>query len=153
MDMRFTQWGDSWDMLRNTVIEHSLAAWAIAQVLKTLVGAVMHGRLDLSLMVRSGGMPSCHSAAVTACAVAVGRADGVAGPVFGLAVLVAAVVMYDACNVRRSAGDTAKIVNRLLARVEKLDAEGMAESLKEVMGHTPLQVLAGCVLGLAVGFL
>jgi len=67
--------------------------------------------------------------------------------------ILAAIVMYDACNVRRSAGDTAKLVNQLLAHVEKLTAEDFAEDLKEVMGHTPLQVLIGALLGLGVGLL
>ena len=63
------------------------------------------------------------------------------------------VVMYDACNVRRSAGDTARLVNQLLSRVELLTAEELAEDLKIIMGHTPLQVLMGALLGVAVGML
>ena len=72
---------------------------------------------------------------------------------FALSAVFSAVVMYDACNVRRSAGDTARLVNQLLAHVERLAAENFADDLKEVMGHTPLQVFVGAVLGLAVGFL
>ena len=73
--------------------------------------------------------------------------------VFALSVIVASVVMYDACNVRRSAGDTARLVNQILAHVEKLTAEDFADDLREVMGHTPLQVLMGALLGLGVGLL
>ena len=67
--------------------------------------------------------------------------------------IVSAVVMYDACNVRRSAGDTARLVNQILAHVEKLTAEDFADDLREVMGHTPLQVLMGALLGLGVGLM
>ena len=69
------------------------------------------------------------------------------------AAVLSAVVMYDACNVRRSAGDTAKLVNQLLAHVEKLTAEDFADDLKIIMGHTPLQVAAGALLGLGIGLL
>ena len=78
---------------------------------------------------------------------------GIQGGVFALSVIVASVVMYDACNVRRSAGDTARLVNQILAHVEKLTAEDFADDLREVMGHTPLQVLMGALLGLGVGLL
>lgn len=72
---------------------------------------------------------------------------------FALAVVFSAVVMYDACNVRRSAGDTARLVNQLLAHVERQTAEDFADDLKIIMGHTPLQVLMGALLGLGVGLL
>ena len=98
-------------------------------------------------------MPSSHSAMVVACATAIGKLYGIDGPFFALAAVVSAVVMYDACNVRRSAGDTARLVNQILKHVERLTAEDFAEDLKEVMGHTPLQVLMGAILGLGVGLL
>ena len=88
-----------------------------------------------------------------ACTTAVARTEGLGSPLFGVCVVMAAVVMYDACNVRRSAGDTAKLVNQLLRHVEKLTAEDFADDLKIIMGHTPLQVLIGALLGVAVGML
>ena len=84
---------------------------------------------------------------------AVAQTEGLASPLFGVCVVMAFVVMYDACNVRRSAGDTAKLVNQLLRHVEKLTAEDFADDLKIIMGHTPLQVLMGALLGVAVGML
>ena len=96
---------------------------------------------------------SSHSALAVACTAAIGKLYGMNGPYFALAVILSAVVMYDACNVRRSAGDTARLVNQLLAHVEKLTAEDFADDLREVMGHTPLQVLMGALLGLGVGLL
>ena len=137
----------------NPVIDCALLAWFLAQLIKVILEAVMTRRLDARLFVSSGGMPSSHSALVVACTTAIGRLYGVEGPLFALAVMVSVVVMYDACNVRRSAGDTARLVNQLLAHVEKLTAEDFADDLREVMGHTPLQVLMGALLGLGVGLL
>lgn len=140
-------------LTRNPVIDCALLAWFLAQFIKVVLDLFLLRRFDAKRFVSSGGMPSSHSAMVVACATAIGRLYGIHDAVFALSVVFSAVVMYDACNVRRSAGDTAKLVNQLLAHVEKLTAEDFAEDLKEVMGHTPLQVLIGALLGLAVGFL
>ena len=137
----------------NPVVDCGLLAWFLAQLIKVLLEAVLARRLNLRLFVSSGGMPSSHSALVVACTAAIGKLEGIQGGVFALSVIVASVVMYDACNVRRSAGDTARLVNQLLAHVEKLTAEDFADDLREVMGHTPLQVLMGALLGLGVGLL
>lgn len=137
----------------NPIIDCGLLAWFLAQLIKVLLDAVLLRRLELGRFVSSGGMPSSHSALVVACTTAIGRLYGVEGPLFALAVMVSVVVMYDACNVRRSAGDTARLVNKLLEHMEQLTAEDLADNLKEVMGHTPLQVLMGALLGLGVGLL
>ena len=137
----------------NPVIDCALLAWFLAQLIKVILEAVMTRRLNARLFVSSGGMPSSHSALAVACTAAIGKPYGMNGPYFALAVILSAVVMYDACNVRRSAGDTARLVNQLLAHVEKLTAEDFADDLREVMGHTPLQVLMGALLGLGVGLL
>ena len=137
----------------NPVVDCGLLAWFLAQLIKVLLEAVLARRLNLRLFVSSGGMPSSHSALVVACTAAIGKLEGIQGGVFALSVIVASVVMYDACNVRRSAGDTARLVNQILAHVEKLTAEDFADDLREVMGHTPLQVLMGALLGLGVGLL
>ena len=137
----------------NPVIDCALLAWFLAQLIKVILEAVMTRRLNARLFVSSGGMPSIHSALAVACTAAIGKLYGMNGPYFALAVILSAVVMYDACNVRRSAGDTARLVNQLLAHVEKLTAEDFADDLREVMGHTPLQVLMGALLGLGVGLL
>ena len=131
----------------NPVIDCALLAWFLAQLIKVILEAVMTRRLDARLFVSS------HSARAVACTAAIGKLYGMNGPYFALAVILSAVVMYDACNVRRSAGDTARLVNQLLAHVEKLTAEDFADDLREVMGHTPLQVLMGALLGLGVGLL
>ena len=137
----------------NPIIDCALLAWFLAQLAKVILEAVLLRKLDLRLFVSGGGMPSSHSALVVSATVAIGKHYGFSGPAFALAVVLSAVVMYDACNVRRSAGDTARLVNQILAHVEKLTAEDFADDLREVMGHTPLQVLMGALLGLAVGLL
>ena len=137
----------------NPVIDCALLAWFLAQLVKVLLSAAVLRKLDARLFVSSGGMPSSHSALAVACTAAIGKLYGMNGPYFALAVILSAVVMYDACNVRRSAGDTARLVNKLLRHVEKLTAEELADDLREVMGHTPLQVLAGSLLGLGLGLM
>lgn len=137
----------------NPVIDCALFAWFLAQFIKVILDLILLRKFDIHRFVSSGGMPSSHSAMVVACTTAIGRLYGMDGVHFALSAVFSAIVMYDACNVRRSAGDTARLVNQLLAHVERLAAEDLAEDLKEVMGHTPLQVLMGALLGLAVGFL
>ncbi len=140
-------------LTRNAILDCALLAWFVAQLIKVLLELVVNRHFDAKRFVTSGGMPSSHSAFVVAGSTALGRLYGIGNPLFALAVMLSAVVMYDACNVRRSAGDTAKLVNQLLEHVEKLTAEDFADDLKIIMGHTPLQVAAGAVLGVLVGFL
>ena len=137
----------------NPVIDCGLLAWFLAQLIKVILDAVLLRKIDVRRFVSSGGMPSSHSALVVAAAAAFGKLYGVQAPDFALAAILSAVVMYDACNVRRSAGDTARLVNQILAHVEQLTAEDFADDLREVMGHTPLQVLMGALLGLGVGLM
>ena len=137
----------------NVLIDCSLIAWFLAQVIKVILELLVNRTFDVRRFVSSGGMPSSHSALVVACTTAAARTEGLASPLFGVCVVFSLVVMYDACNVRRSAGDTAKLVNQLLRHVERLTAEDFADDLKIIMGHTPFQVAVGAVLGLGIGLL
>ena len=137
----------------NLTLDLAIFAWFIAQLLKTLINLVVNRSLDLKRMVGSGNMPSSHSAFICAATASIGQICGWRDPLFSLSAAVALVVMYDACNVRRSAGDTARLVNQLLEHVERLTAEDFADDLKIIMGHTPLQVAAGAILGLGIGLL
>ena len=137
----------------NPIIDCGLLAWFLAQLIKVVLELVLLRKWDPGRFVSSGGMPSSHSSLVVACTTAIGKLYGIQSPLFALSAILSAIVMYDACNVRRSAGDTARLVNQILAHVEKLTAEDFADDLKEVMGHTPLQVLMGALLGLGVGLL
>ena len=137
----------------NPIIDCGLLSWFLAQLIKVVLELILLRKWEPRKFVSSGGMPSSHSALVVACTTAIGKLYGIQGPLFAVSAILAVIVMYDACNVRRSAGDTAKLVNQILAHVEQLTAEDFAEDLKEVMGHTPLQVLMGALLGFGVGLL
>ena len=129
----------------------AVAAWAIAQALKMLISVVVYRKVDWSYLFTGGGMPSYHSALVCACASGIGMTAGFDQPVFALAVVVAFVVMYDAANVRKETGEQAKILNYIMKNWDEYKPELFAEELKELIGHTPLQVAAGAVLGVVVG--
>lgn len=137
----------------NPIIDCGLLSWFLAQLIKVILELILLRKWEPRRFVSSGGMPSSHSSLVVSCTTAIGKLYGVQGPLFAVSAILSVIVMYDACNVRRSAGDTAKLVNQILAHVEQLTADDFAEDLKEVMGHTPLQVLMGALLGFGVGLL
>lgn len=136
----------------NLVLDLAVAAWFMAQVIKFVINLTVHQTMDIKILLSSGGMPSSHSALVCACAVAIGRLDGFYGTTFALAVVVALVVMYDACNVRRAAGEQAKILNYIVENWDEMSPAVVGAELKELLGHTPLQVLMGALLGIATGW-
>jgi acid phosphatase family membrane protein YuiD len=130
----------------------ALVAWAIAQALKLLLTSVRERRLNLRALADTGGMPSSHSAIVMGLTTAVGRYDGLGSSTFAIALIFSIVVMYDAQGVRRAAGRQAEVLNRLIEDV--FAQRGLREErLRELIGHTPFQVLVGAGLGVAVGFL
>lgn len=134
------------------VLLMAVAAWAIAQVLKLVISMAVYRKIDIKYLLTGGGMPSSHSALVCACATGVGYSVGVNSAVFAVAVVMAFIVMYDAANVRKETGEQAKILNYMMnnwADQEKPDL--FDDDLKELIGHTPLQVAVGAVLGIAVG--
>lgn len=142
------------EILNNRAIVAAITAWAIAQGLKVLLTLAISRRFDSSRVLGSGGMPSSHSAMVCALTTTVGIREGCASSMFALACCFAGIVMYDAAGVRRSAGRNAAVINHL---VESLSGRGEytfdEERLKELVGHTPIQVLAGALLGVLVGAL
>jgi len=141
------------DFFANRVVIAAFAAWAIAQGLKVILTLVISRRFDVSRIVGSGGMPSSHSALVCAMVTAIGFIEGFSSSIFALGSCFAAVVMYDAAGVRRSTGKNAAVLNHLL---DGLAGNGFVfdeERLKELVGHTPIQVLAGALLGILVGTL
>jgi acid phosphatase family membrane protein YuiD len=129
-----------------------LLAWGIAQALKVTLVSARQRRLNLRVLAETGGMPSSHSALVTALTFGIGRLNGFNSAPFAIALIFSFVVMYDAAGVRRAAGRQAAVLNRL---VEDLVAmRGIREDrLRELLGHTPVEVLVGAVLGAAVGLL
>ena len=135
----------------NLVLNLSILAWALAQIIKFVVTLVTKRKLDWRHILSSGGMPSSHSAFVCACAAAMGYMFGWASPEFTVAAVVAIVVMYDASNVRRAAGEQAKILNYIMDHWTEMKPALFGKELKEFLGHTPFQVFMGGLLGVAVG--
>ncbi len=136
----------------NRVLWIALAAWLAAQVLKTLRALILTHKLDLSYIVSSGGMPSSHTALVTGLATAIARQDGLSSTSFALAAVFAGVVMYDAAGVRLAVSKQARILNLMLD--DFFHERGINENrLHELIGHTPVQVFAGAILGIATGIL
>ena len=136
----------------NLILNLSIVAWAIAQILKIIVVLVREHRWDWRHILSSGGMPSSHSAFVCACAASVAYLYGWSSPLFAIAAVLAIVVMYDASNVRRAAGEQAKILNYIMDHWNQMKPAMFGKELKELLGHTPLQVLMGALLGIAVGW-
>ena len=141
------------DILSNRVIQTAALAWAVAQTLKVLLTLAITKRFDKSRVLGSGGMPSSHSAMACAMMMAIGYREGFASPIFALAFCFAGVVMYDATGVRRSAGRNAAVINHLMDALSGNGYVFSEERLKELVGHTPLQVLAGALLGILIGTL
>ncbi len=136
-------------ILYNHVLWSALAAWAMAQILKIPLEFLRSHRWNWALLFSTGGMPSSHSALVTATAHAVGLYAGFDTPVYALAISIAMVVVYDATGIRRQAGMQAQKINILVD--ELLKGHPISDKqLREVLGHTPLEAIGGVLLGLSI---
>ncbi len=129
-----------------------LVAWAIAQASKVILTSVRQRRLNLRVLAETGGMPSSHAAIVMGMTTAVGKHAGVSSAAFAIALIFSFVVMYDAAGLRRAAGRQAAILNRLVE--DLVHMRGMQEQkLRELLGHTPVEVVVGALLGIGVGLI
>ena len=137
----------------NLTLDLAILAWFAAQVLMTLLHWVTNRNLDLRKMIGSGNMPSSHSAFICAAAASIGQVCGWRDPLFSLSAAIALVVMYDACNVRRAAGEQAKVINYIREHWDDLPQELKGKKLNEELGHTLPQVLMGALLGTAIGLI
>lgn len=144
---------DIGDILDNRVLLVALIACFIAQALKLFFDLVRHRKLNISVLTTTGGMPSAHSALVTALAGGVGQTIGWASPEFALSMVFAIIVMYDAAGVRQAAGKQARILNQLVEELFHEHHELNQDRLKELLGHTPFQVIAGSALGITISWL
>jgi acid phosphatase family membrane protein YuiD len=130
----------------------ALVAWAIAQVTKLGLTSIRERRLNLRVLAETGGMPSSHAAIVMGLTAAVGRIDGLSSGTFAIALIFSFVVMYDAQGVRRAVGRQAAVLNRLVE--DMVHMRGIQEDrMRELLGHTPFEVLVGGTLGVIVGLL
>lgn len=141
------------ELLSNEILIASVIGWFLAQVIKFLLVLIEEKRVNFERLVGSGGMPSSHTSFVMALTASVAINEGLSSPLFAVCFVVTFVVMYDASGVRRAAGEQAAILNKIVENFghEKLDVTG--KRLKELLGHTRLEVFAGAALGIAVAFL
>jgi uncharacterized protein len=129
-----------------------IVAWSICQVAKVTLVSIRQRRLNLRALADTGGMPSSHSAIVMGLTAAIGKHSGVTTAPFAIALIFSFVVMYDAAGLRRAAGRQAEVLNRLVE--DLVHMRGVQEQrLRELLGHTPVEVLVGAVIGIAAGLL
>lgn len=142
------------DLLNNQIFLAAVLGWLVAQVLKTIIHMIVNRQFVAERMVGGGGMPSSHSATVCALATATGMKYGGGSFEFAVTVMLAIIVMYDAMGVRRETGIQGRILNEMLDIFTNMGKEISAEAkLKELVGHTPLQVLMGAILGITIAVL
>lgn len=140
-------------MSNNELLLAPIAAWMLAQIIKSIIYAIENRRFEISRLIGDGGMPSGHSATVTALATASALCYGLSSFQFAFAAVFAVVVMHDASGIRLESGKQAKVINDMLEYLQTWSYKNQEEKLKELLGHTPLQVLAGALIGLAVAML
>jgi len=141
------------ELLSNHMLVCGVTAYFAAQILKILILLIRERRIDFGLMFASGGMPSSHASTVAALCFSAARIHGVGSSYFAITMILASIVMYDAAGVRRAACEHAKILNQLLADLTSGDQERTEKGLKELIGHTPLQVVMGALLGILIPFI
>lgn len=139
------------DVLHNVALIASLVSWGLAQTIKFILPILLRREVNFRRLVDTGGMPSAHTAFVTALTTTIGFKEGFDSPLFALAVVFSLVVMYDATGIRQAAGKQAAILNHLLDDLYH-DVPLKPQYLKELLGHTPVQVFFGVVIGFWVGW-
>jgi len=141
-------------LLQNQLLMSAIVGWLIAQLLKTFIHMYFTKSFVAERLVGSGGMPSAHSSTVCALSTAAAIQFGLDSFQFAICAIFAIVVMYDALGVRRETGIQAKVINEMMELFNNMDQElSTDERLKELVGHTPLQVLMGAILGIVIAFL
>ena len=142
------------DMVSNKAFLAALLGWSVAQVSKTIIYLIVNKELRLERMCGGGGMPSSHSATVCGLATATGMIYGGGSIEFAITFALAMIVMYDAMNVRMETGRQGKVLNDMLEIFQNMGKNiSPEERLKELVGHTPLQVLVGAITGIIVAVL
>lgn len=139
------------ELIHNQIFVSAVLGWLVAQVLKTIIHMIVNKQFVAERMVGGGGMPSSHSATVCALATAAGMKYGGGSFEFAVSIMLAIIVMYDAMGVRRETGIQGRVLNEMLEIFTNMGKEISAEAkLKELVGHTPLQVLMGAILGVVI---
>ena len=138
--------------IQNKYIYVPFLLWFGIQLFKLLYDLFTTKKFNFKRIIGAGGMPSSHSAIVAGLATLIGKYEGVGTPIFAVALIVAFVVMYDACGVRRAAGKQAALLNKLI-ETPGLPGMQVSERLVEVLGHTPVQVFVGALIGVVAGLI
>ena len=142
------------EVLTNEILWIPVCAWAVAQMTKVFIILLRDKRLDLRFLVASGGMPSAHSAVVCALAVATAIKLGWNSAAFGITAILAMLVMYDAAGIRRSVSKQSIILDRILRDLREKHSRGdMERDVRELIGHTPFQVIIGAIMGILIAWL
>jgi hypothetical protein len=143
-----------YEIITNKVLVIAISAWVAAQLIKVFFGLAREKRLDLRYFVAGGGMPSAHSSTVSALATAAAMTQGLSSVAFAITAVLAVVVMYDAAGVRRAVSRQSVILNRIVKElVEKRPRGAVERDLRQFIGHTPFQVIAGAALGIFIAWL
>ena len=143
-----------YEIITNKALVIPAGVWAVSQILKVFVVLAREKRLDLWFLVRSGGMPSSHTALVCSLAAVMAITQGFSSVAFAITAILAVVVMYDAAGVRHAVGRQSIILNRIVKELLDKRPRGEVErDLREFIGHTPFQVIAGAVLGISIAWL
>ena len=137
-------------LLGNDILWTALSGWLAAQVIKVILVFITSRKLDFRRLTGSGGMPSSHSSITMSLTMSIGFVHGFDSALFAVSMILTFVVMYDASGVRRSAGQQAAILNKLFEDWEHGEFNNTYKKLKELLGHTPLEVLAGAILGILI---
>ena len=138
--------------LQNKYVYVPFLLWFGIQLFKLIYDLVTTKKFNFKRIMGAGGMPSSHSAVVTSLATLIGKNEGVGTPIFAVSLIMAFVVMYDACGVRRAAGKQAALLNKLV-ETPGLTGIQVSERLVEVLGHTPVQVFVGALIGIVAGLI
>lgn len=137
--------------MANQVLILSALSWAVAQILKFFIAAAVNREFAVKYLLTGGGMPSSHSSFVCTCATTTAFLTSPDSVSFAITVVLALIVMYDAANVRKETGEQAKILNYIMENWDSGKPDFFSEELKELIGHTWLQVLVGALLGILIG--
>lgn len=129
-----------------------IGVWFFIQAFKVIFDLVKTKKFNFKRIMGAGGMPSSHSAVVTTLSAMIGKEFGVQSPMFAMSLIFACIVMYDAAGVRRAAGKQAKLLNKIV-ETPGLTGVEVSERLVEVLGHTPMQVVVGALIGIIVGLI
>ncbi|MCD4817931.1 MAG: divergent PAP2 family protein [Candidatus Cloacimonetes bacterium] len=141
-------------LFNNKLLDIVMVSLIVAQALKVVISIFTEKRINFRKFLDTGNMPSSHTSSVVSLATAIGIKEGISSTFFAISIVLATVVMYDATGVRRAAGKQATVLNKIVNNIKKKEGYVLIEeNLKELLGHTPLEVFGGAILGVIIAFL